>query len=337
MKRLPNYSQKDYSIAYDKFENFCINNVDAKVIGFFGEIKNPPISDLDAFICISDNNFIQNKKKIISFIASNNVLSYVMEHMPVIIPQSLLPSLKYFHTMYNLTITYNIIDYVVCSVSDDYLKMLNFFWTLTIITRNYDDYKHDNSSYDIRKQLLLLKNLHQSASNLVIDQKKITKNYLERSNFIRNKFLIDNCSSISIEIRQEMLKTHEDIISMLNEISYPFFENLKNNTKLLNCRIRLTRNFCLERGEKVFFETKRKLSLNDNIYDMALNLYSNKTNNNIVRLYLNEGNKAKRICKRLNIDFPFYVKPFGISPGKSSFKEQFRKIVLNCLDRLKII
>ena len=335
MKDLPNLSQKDYSIAYDDFERFCIQNTTAKVIGYFGEVKNPPISDLDTFICISDENFIRDREKIVSFIASDKVLSYVMEHMPVIIPQSLLPSLHYFHTMYNFTITYNVIDYIAKGVFDDYLKMLNLFWTFTIISRNYEKYNNINSAHKIRKELLLLKNLHQSAFNIANDQ--ITVNYLERSSHLRDKYLIERHTNISTEIRNEVFRTRNDIVNMLNDINYPFLDNMRNNSKILKNRIRIKRNILIRRNIKVFIEANKCFMLSDNIYDLFLNLYNNKTNNKIVQLYLDEANKAKKICAKLKISFPFYVAPLGISPGKSDPKENLKRIILNCLDRLKII
>jgi hyperosmotically inducible protein len=109
-KELKILENKDYVKAYKELEGFCIENTQLLLFGEFGNASFPSISDLDVFICLKDQNFKEDYLNIIKFIDKDEIRQYLFFHDPLMLPESLLPYFKKFHTTYNLNFSYKIND-----------------------------------------------------------------------------------------------------------------------------------------------------------------------------------------------------------------------------------
>jgi len=123
----------DYSKTYKDLERFCKENTDLILFGEFGNASCPSISDLDVFICIADDNYHKAHKLIIDFIDADELRCYLFFHDPLIIPESFLKNIQYFHTCYNLHFTYNRNNIHVNTPSGNQLNLLNSIWTTFLI------------------------------------------------------------------------------------------------------------------------------------------------------------------------------------------------------------
>lgn len=334
--RLPNLNESDYLAAYRDLERFSINNINVKIMGTFGEVNEPPISDLDIFFCLGDANFVEDKNKIVSYINKHDILSYVIDHDPFILPESLLPYLKYLHTVYNFKASHNTINYKIQSISDDYMQLLNLLWTFTFVVRSP---KKTPKVKTLRKQLLLLKNFHHSASNLMLLLKESHINYLEKSKILREKYISGNINNLDIEVEQEIHNTRNDILRMMNKIPHGFFlKNTFNEPLIFRFRkIRVSRALCVKRGETVHSISNKNfncLTLNNELYKLFYSLYFHFSNDPLIKEYIKKSDEAALISNKLGIVSPFYIRPFRIKVGKKNYSKM---LLINIMDALKLI
>lgn len=202
-------SVADYQYAYKIVEEFAINNK-AIMVGQFGEINYPGISDLDVFICWEDEDYKKGQEDIRLFIEHNVDLSYVFTHPPICIAKSMLPYLPFVHTINNLKLSYNkkqlSLDH---SLPATYLSTLNILWTLFILP----GLAHEAPLTDktgLRDMLLRLKNAHTSLYNLqVINKEK--NNALETSKQLRDN-VFSNYNSTRIKVEIELKEVYHKLI-----------------------------------------------------------------------------------------------------------------------------
>lgn len=182
---LINKSNDEYDNAYKLVEEYAIS-IGATIVGQFGEIKHPGISDLDMLLCFNDVDYKLCQDKIISFIEHNDYFNYVFMHPPVILCNSMLKSFPFVHTINNVKLTFNPNNLkLVSNLTLDYQNKLNILWTIFILP----GLKHQAPLANftgMRDLLLRLKNAHTSIDNLNA-LVNLPSNYLDKSVSLRNQ------------------------------------------------------------------------------------------------------------------------------------------------------
>lgn len=201
-------SVEDYQNAYKIVEEFAINNK-AIMVGQFGEINDPGISDLDVFICLEDEDYKKGQEDISLFIEHNADLSYVFTHPPVCIAKSMLPYLPLVHTISNLRLSYNKEQINIDnSLSATYVTTLNILWTLLVLP----GLAHEAPLADktgLRDLLLRLKNAHTSLYNLQAINKENSK-ALKTSKRLRDTAFSDY-KTTRIKVEKELKEVYQKL------------------------------------------------------------------------------------------------------------------------------
>lgn len=180
---------EDYKNAYSSVEKFAIKN-NAILVGQFGEIKHPGISDLDVFVCYTDEDYKAGEQQLREFIQDNDEFIFYFTHPPICISESMLPYLPYLHTISNLNISFNKNNiYINSFVPKYYTETLNILWTLFIFPGAEHELNH-LGKVCIRDLLLRLKNIHTSIDNLNRQSGTIS-NEIENSDRIRQLVFVD--------------------------------------------------------------------------------------------------------------------------------------------------
>jgi hypothetical protein len=306
----------DYSEAYKDLEEFCVENTNLLLYGEFGDASFPSISDLDVFICLKDEEFKDDKAKIIKFIESDENRKYLFFHDPLIIPLTLLPYLNKFHTTYNLKLSFNLNGVDIPKKDQNQINFLNIIWTTYLI--GIGPSVLINKKFGVREKLLVLKNICQSISNI----EQSTDELL-----------------FSEEVR---LKAFE------NELSLKEVENIfKEKLHLLNSKFKLGKVNFKHRNKNLFrlandktfikdlvnsFDTSNNeitIRLNSEIFDLFTQFYYKKSEDSLIQNYIDDSKKVYSLCKKMNIKFPF-ITPFGCqfhNVGVRGFL--YRKLILN--------
>lgn len=199
----------EYVVAFEKIKNYSIAN-NALLVGQFGSVKYPSISDLDVFVCFKDEDYKQGCFKVDNLIREDASLSYLFTHSPFYVCESMLHDIKYIHTLYDLKIVYNPQKlHLDIQLDEEYQTFLDMVWsylifqTMTSITR-------DIKYYDMRTVLLSLKNGQTSLFNL------------EKLLGISSDELLINHS-----VRLQVLDTGIQSRSVIEEEYYRVFEKMK--------------------------------------------------------------------------------------------------------------
>jgi predicted nucleotidyltransferase len=307
---LKKYDVSKYDSLYSEIESYAVH-IGATVVGKFGEIKHSGISDLDVFICFPDNIYKESLKKLNKFINSKRENIYFVIHPTVCIPESLIPHLKYLHTVSNLTITFNLNKTIVNTTLDkNYNDMINVFWTFFLIPIA-EEYILDIKYRTSRELLLLLKNIHTSIDNLH-KIKGIESKFKSKSNDLRNKVLRDNTFDKEI-IKEEFKKDFEILINLINSMD----ENK-------NRRLIVTRNFVISSGNYQILKTKSKLYFNLPFYffNLMKSAFYNIDNNQSIKKYITSYSFSLDYFRANNLENQFIqLVPFLHVKNKSFLKK----------------
>lgn len=210
----------DYTNGYTLIENFAIEN-QAIIVGQFGNVEFPGISDLDVFICFEDENYKKGCELVWQFILSRSDLNYLFTHEPVFVAKSMLKDFKFLHTLYDLEINYNPKDIKLnLSLNKNYRDFLNILWSYSFV-RSSQQIKESHGKYiNIRLLLLTLKNVHRSIDNLEKIFNLESSNPLKESEIARQLWLkngktartqIEKCL-INAFIKLDEILSHLDLI-----------------------------------------------------------------------------------------------------------------------------
>jgi hypothetical protein len=275
------FSVKDYEKGYEKIQEFAIENK-ATIVGQFGSIKYPSISDLDVFICFEDADYHNGCQLINRFIEQDEILSYLFTHSPVYVNRSFLGHIKYLHTLYDLQITYNPQNIEIDKELDkDYIQFLNIIWSYAFFSV-IDSLRNDGLRYfDIRSLLLILKNIHTSIDNFEKYLGLETSNSLLVSNSIRKNVMEGDLSRSLIENTTQEAIDYFDKLLLLSDNRL----NITGNRIMLNGYVYLLSNRTSTRFEsglvkkyvnKIYFQLIRnimsKKDLNSKIYLNSLRM-----------------------------------------------------------------
>lgn len=87
-------SVEDYLRAENRFYDAFRQNNDVVAFGKFGSVKAPGLSDLDLIVVVKDEAI---RKGLFHFPKIKNIEEYLFVHLPMLIPESLLGLLHYYH------------------------------------------------------------------------------------------------------------------------------------------------------------------------------------------------------------------------------------------------
>ncbi len=222
-------SKLSYDSAYKKIEQFAIES-GAILVGRFGEIGSPGVSDLDVFVCFPNALYKKSQKEFYRKVYANKYLTYFIVHPAVCVSESMLPSLPYLHTISNLIITYNNkidLAFLRIKLSSEYIDRLNQIWTLFLLPIA-DSYINNIKYIPVRNLLLVLKNIQTSIDNLS-RQKGMNSNEVESSLDLR-VLMLGNCKENRMLLETEFRNSYKKLITILNK----FNNTHKSNYCILN-------------------------------------------------------------------------------------------------------
>jgi hypothetical protein len=315
--RYTNLTAEDYRDSYSELEDYCINNTNLNIFGEFGNASCPGISDLDVLISLEDKDFASDREKIIHFINQNKTRKYLFFHDPLILPNSILPYLKKFHTCYNLTTTFNKSKEQVGTINDVYTELLNRIWTTFLLCIGPKILLENK--YEDRDYLLVYKNICQSIDN--IDP---SLEALELSKTIRKEFLRGE------KDRKDIIDAFKKELNHLFEISDDILDSYTCDIKL-NKTLRLGRNKYFYISEKNTFKISNDkviIYLSKGLFNALHQFYYRKTNNKLLDSYINDSLKINRLCNKFGTPYPF-VSPFAYGFYRTDLKFYLKKKILS--------
>lgn len=203
---------KDYEETFQRIKDFSIENK-AVVVGQFGSIKYPSISDLDVFICFEDQEYKKGCNAVDNFIQTDVMASYLFTHSPMYVCKSMLHDIKFLHTLYDLDIVYNPLQINLdIKLDKEYQDFLNDAWSYLIIL-TMSNITKDMKYYDIRTLLLSLKNAQTSVFNLE-EKLGVSSNELAINHDTRVTVLQVGLKSRKL-VEQEYLRVYQKIKMLL--------------------------------------------------------------------------------------------------------------------------
>ena len=311
-----NIKGKDYITIYNELELFCIKETNPLLIGEFGDASFPSVSDLDVFICLNDNNFAKQRKRIINYIYSDNIRQYVFFHDPLILPESLLPYFKAFHTAYNLKLSYQIGNISFPEINQEQLDFLNTIWT-TFLMGIGPNFILNTSQSKFRDKLLVFKNICQSISNLDKNKDALLFSEEIRKSVFDNKLkFLDFCVIFEEKFKELFRKTNE---LPLNYTNYTIRKDRFRIEKNKSIIVAAQNDFEISKGEII-------LKLNPSFFNFFSQFYYNKSEDSTIQKYINNSIIIRKICKKMNFEYPFIV-PFGYQYYRSDLKFKIKKII----------
>lgn len=297
------YEAADYEQAYHLIEEYAWDH-GALAIGQFGVVKWPSISDMDVFICFPDQIYHDGITVIDKIISSNETLSYLFAHSPLYIASSMLPWMKYLHTLYDLKITRSVEGFTLDkSLERGYIEFYNIIWTLflcRVIFNKSQRFKFDDS----RSLLLLIKNIHTSTDNLKSAKGKHSNVQL-KSDQIREKMI-----KYGLRAKSDIQTSYENAVTGL----FDAIDGLDQNVAPIKKSYFVTRSLLLCYADKLRIESvgdKTIYYLNGFFFNFVHAIYSGKTEE--VRLYYKALEHVMPILTQSNAQDPF-IRPFAISP-----------------------
>lgn len=304
-----------YIKEYNELEEFCLNNTNVLLFGEFGSASFPSISDLDVFICLEDVNFQNDINKILGFINSSKIRQYLFFHDPLIIPKSLLPFLYTFHTVYNLKLTINNIDFKLENTPAQ-LEFLNTIWTTFLI--GIAPNILTDETLGVRDKLLVLKNICQSIDNF--NQSTIEIKY---SDEVRNKVLKGTLSETEVNsiFKKQLLKLYNQFdLDPMNGIIIPKRKHMAISRHKI---VKLS-----DQNSYFFRKNKLIITLKPEIFNFLYQFFSIKTDAELIKQYINQANEVRNICNKLNCNYPF-ISPFGYQFFRNDLKFKIIKNIYN--------
>lgn len=246
---LRSLSLGDYEHGYKRVEEEAIK-FGAVIIGKFGVVSHPGISDLDVFICFPDNGFKVGCESIIRTIESDFKLSYLFKHPPFFITESCLNDVKNIHTLFNLNITYQegVANFKIPhkEFNNDFLFLLWAYLIFDLLTNMND---REISYIDKRQLLLILKMIHTSTDFINTKFNLGYPSSISKSVKLRELVLSD-CTLTRVEIIQEFLNSKNDYFVRLSLI--------KNKFSFAN-EIFISNKHVIERGNNIEDWQKKKV------------------------------------------------------------------------------
>ena len=308
---------EDYETAYKNIEKYAIEQ-GATIVGKFGEIKHPGISDLDVFICLPDSEYKTKEQKIHNYIDTSKELTFFFTHPTVCISESMLNSFPYLHTVSNLHITYNRDNISIPEINtESYIQKLNELWVLLILPL-VENLRNNIKHVPIRPILLRLKNLHTAIDNLS-KQQGLISNEIEKTTQIRNSVLKSPQGARSI-IEKEIESSYHRIISLIN--------NYKPSSSNKSDYLIIGKKFVFQTGNFTLDSSKEIIAYNLPYHFFKIvNAYycPNKNSDNDLKQYFTAYKEIDKISEELNTSNPFvfllthfiYIKQ--TNPNKARF------------------
>jgi hypothetical protein len=322
----------DYEKAYFLIERNAIEN-NAILVGRFGNIQYPGISDLDVFICFEDADYKHACENSLKFLENEKSVEYFFTHSPFYISMTMLNEIKYLHTLYNLRITYNPKN-ITCDFSTDkeYSSFLNTIWSFTFL--KHTAYFEQNYRYfDVRKLLIVLKNLHKSVDNLENIYGLKISNALEQSDVAR-KLIMTNGITERFSIEKIFLKA----IHRIKEID----NILQGKVKPLKNKMAFSKDFIYHAhsNKNKKYNNNRISYLNPVYFNVLYEIVKAKNDNG--KLYYQTLSKYFQNHKKTGGYFNSHVSVIpDIFFTQTSFqrnynlkKYQLRNLIKNCVYKL---
>jgi hypothetical protein len=309
---LKKLESNDYAKVYNELEEFCVKNTNLLLFGEFGNASFPSISDLDVFICLKNQNFLEDHHKIIDFINSDEIRQYLFFHDPLIIPEDILIYFKQFHTAYNLKLSYNKANIIIQDSDPDQQELLNSIWTTFIM--GIGPGILIDSNFSVRDKLLVLKNICQSIVNIDSDS-----DALSVSKKIRIRAINEELSIVEVN---EVLK------NKLNEL-YQKSGNLhfESNIEVGKNKYKVERNKVIINDDNNFFSIsadKIYIHLNPENFSVFSQFYNKISENVRIQNYIDNAIRINKICNKMNIPYPF-ITPFGFQFYRNDVKFYIKK------------
>lgn len=314
----------DYAEAYARLETFAMQNDRLLMLGQFGEVRNPSISDLDIFVCYEDEGFIDSRQKLIEFVRSDSILNYLCSHDPLIIPLSMLRYLPQLHTVYGIRFSFNRNPEVLLAKSDSgYGGFLNVIWATSLIPAVVAVLA-EPVQYCDRYKLLLLKNVHQSIANF-----DALSGALERSLELRNKVV--NGQAGTFEIDSEFRKAVLILLKTIDEkVDMGQLSPIKGRAYKVSANV----TFALAKHSG--FELKERggyrIALSRKLFSLFEDFFysSGVRQNRDFDLFVDASMNAYTICQKYGFAYPF-APPFYFAFFRNDLKFKIRKIVARAL------
>lgn len=153
-----------YENAISKFQSLARSaGISSSQIGYFGEIRDPSISDIDVTIISKPYILRKVHQSFLAQCEADSDFQYCFYHPPVYIDSRLADSIKYVHTLdYRRTELFQNVEleYDNHNLSDSEQYCLNLSWFLSLIKPSIDILNGTERS--LRRSLLLHKNLLRS-------------------------------------------------------------------------------------------------------------------------------------------------------------------------------
>jgi len=258
--------ESHYEISYKEIEKEAIKNK-AIIVGKFGKIEHPGISDLDVFISFKDGDYKMGCQQIINYIENSSIQSYMFAHSPLFVPESLLQTIGELHTMDNLVITHNQNDSKITYVKDEsYKTFLNKVWSFTFFDSSHHIYKNIDI-INLRTVLLALKNLQRS---LYFIEGFINgdSDEMKKNDALRN-LVLENGISESVNVRNEYRRVYNKLTAML----------AKTDSKLKKNRFKKRSHTFIMKSNEIHNPqiTKEYMELNPLYFDLYYEICGEKT------------------------------------------------------------
>lgn len=312
---------EDYETAYKNIEKYAIEQ-GATIVGKFGEIKHPGISDLDVFICLPDSEYKTKEQKIHNYIDTSKELTFFFTHPTVCISESMLDSFPYLHTVSNLIITYNNNDIIIPEITtESYIERLNELWVLFLLPIGENLQK--NIKYEsLRHMFLILKNLHTAIDNLSKQQGWVS-NEIKKSTQLRNHVLKSK-QGVRIQVEKEIENSYQKILSLIDSYK-PSSKNKQDYFIVGKKFVFQTGNFKLD-----LLKERTEYNLPFHFFNIIkAYYYPNRNRDNNMQQYLTAYNEIDMISQKLNTSNPFIflISHFTYIKQRNPKKVKFYKML----------
>lgn len=316
-------SKKEYDEVYQSVEKFAIRN-GALMVGQFGEIKHPGISDLDIFFCFTDNIYKNSSIKVKEFISRNQKFPFFFTHPPVCVSESMLPHLPYLHTLSNLRLTHNSTNFQpnTHALPSEYKQWLNSLWNILILPlaqHAIDDIRFKHS----RELLLRLKNIHTSICN-IRSQRGQSCDALQRSHNLRN-LTIKDPAEVREGIQREFISSFRILLNLISE-----------EEKFRKDHFFVGRKLVFRNGnfEKISKNGTTIISLPNKYYQLIKSYYRMKPYDKQLIIYLAKYEYLNALCSKLKVNNP--VTFLLCNYTQIAKPNKFKKAVFSIIEKLPL-
>lgn len=317
---------KDYEETFQRIKDFSIDNK-AIIVGQFGSIKYPSISDLDVFISFEDDDYSDGCKAVDDFIQTDVMARYLFTHSPMYVCKSMLHDIKFLHTLYDLNIVYNPLQINLdIKLTKEYQDFLNDAWSYLIIL-SMNDITKNIKYFDIRTLLLSLKNAQTSVFNIE-ERLGVVSNELTINHDTRVTVLKEGLKSRKL-VEQEYLRVHQKLRMLLLKLD----ENIiisKNEFKISTTKYIAANSTEIKKGHNIIY-------LNKLFFNLIINILKKSDDNS--RKYYNAIRKNSKLHKRYGgyINTYIWIVPsiFVIYNAQERLLKRLKTVVLKVIRKIK--